>query len=222
VNVLFDLDGTVIDSSPGIYACFEYALDHVGVPPLSRQQLKQYIGPPLERTFPVIAPEASDAALEAYRDRYARLGYAECSLYDGIVDAIDTIIDAGHILAIATAKIEHATLQVLDHLGITDRFAVIAATRPDIGRSAKPEVVRFALEQLGDADAVLIGDRIHDVEGADDNDIDCIGVLWGFGDAGELSQCVAIAEQPDELAGIVSALSVGPTARMATRSQRVQ
>jgi phosphoglycolate phosphatase len=203
VNVLFDLDGTIIDSSPGIYACFEYALDHVGATPLSRNDLKQYIGPPLERTFPVIAPGRGDDALEAYRDRYARLGYAECSLYDGIVDAIDALIAIGHVLAIATAKIEYATLQVLDHLGITDRFAVIAATRPDIGRNAKPEVVRFALDQLGDDRAVLIGDRIHDVEGAHANNIECFGVLWGFGDAAELSGCVALLDEPNAIVSAV-------------------
>jgi phosphoglycolate phosphatase len=212
VNVLFDLDGTIIDSSPGIYACFDYALECVGAPALDRAELKQYIGPPLERTFPVIAAGRSDDALEAYRDRYARLGYAECSLYDGIVDAMDEIIDAGHVLAIATAKIEHATLQVLDHLGITDRFAVIAATRPDIGRNAKPEVVRFALDQLGSDRAVLIGDRIHDVEGAHDNNIGCIGVTWGFAEGDELAACIATVNHPSELLAIVASVAVSSAA----------
>jgi phosphoglycolate phosphatase len=207
VFVLFDFDGTVVDSSLGIYNGLEFALGEVGAPIPDRSTMSRWIGPPLEVTFAELAPNDADRAVQLYRDRYRRLGITEATLYDGLADALDALIEDGHVLAIATSKIEDVALMMLDYFEITDRFAVIGGARPDLGRLDKAAVVAHVLDQLGDGHAVLVGDRHHDVEGATANGIGCIGARWGFGSDPEFATCLATVAHPSELHGTITALS---------------
>jgi phosphoglycolate phosphatase len=209
--VLLDLDGTITDSSLGITRSIVHAFTSCGYEPPSDDVMRSMIGPPFEITFPKVGVPVDDMerVIDAYRVRYEDVGLYENQLYDGVVDMIDAL-GADHVLALATAKPEHTAVRIVDHFGLTDRFAVQAGALTEIGsgRRTKGEVITNALHRLGighGPHVVMIGDRDHDVEGAHLNEIDCIGVTWGFGDRQELEAAGAahVVDSPGEVAAAV-------------------
>lgn len=184
--VLFDLDGTLTDSAPGIVASFRHALTEIGAEIPDGDLVGRIVGPPMARTLHSMGlGEQADAAIAAYRADYTTRGWSMNSVFDGI-EALLTDLQAGGVrLAVATSKAETSARRILEHFGLDGFFEVIAGASPDGSRAEKADVVAHALRQLEPLpDRVLmVGDRRHDVEGAAAHGIDAVVVGWGYGQA---------------------------------------
>jgi phosphoglycolate phosphatase len=209
--VLVDLDGTITDSFPAIVGSLKPALRDLGVPVPSDDALRSVVGPPFELGLPLVGVPGDKlwAVIDRYRDYYEAGGLFQCELYDGVVEMLDDLLAADLVLALATAKPEPSAVRIIEHFGLGDRFQVLAGATFEPGRRTKDEVITHALREL-DIDAgphvVMVGDRDHDVHGAAVHGIDCIGVLWGYGDADELARAgaAALASSPAEVVELVA------------------
>lgn len=182
--VIFDLDGTLTDSAPGVVASFTHALAAVGaeVPPGDLAGL--VVGPPMHHTLAALGlGTRADEAIAAYRADYTARGWAINSLYDGVGELLTDLRRAGVRLAVATSKVEATARRILEHFGIAEHFEVIAGASPDGSRAAKAEVIAHALDQLRPLPqrVVMIGDRSHDVDGAAAHGLNTMVVGWGYG-----------------------------------------
>ena len=188
-TVLFDFDGTLFDSAPGLMAAWQAAVRSVGLPPLDEDACRALIGPPfawsLEHTLGLDGPGQAVAAA-AFKAHYDACGALESPPYPGIVPLLDRLRDAGLTLMIATSKPEGSALQVLEHWGLRNRFAFIAGSGAGLG-DGKEDAVRRCLERA-EGPAVLVGDRSHDVWGGHARGIPVIGALWGYGCPQELAE----------------------------------
>lgn len=204
--VLFDLDGTLTDPQIGITRCLAHGLAAVGMPVADPASLRPYIGPPLIEGFGAmgVPVDRIDDAITAYRERFVTVGMFENALIDGIDELLGALGAAGARLAVATSKPEPFAITILEHFGIAGAFEVIAGATLDNRRRHKEDVIAHALDSLAypdPADAVMIGDREHDVHGAREHGVASIGVLWGYGSSGELDDAAA-----DEIVDTVEAL----------------
>jgi phosphoglycolate phosphatase len=213
-HVLVDLDGTITDSLPAITGSLKLALADVGLAVPADDVLRSVVGPPFEVGLPAIGVPADSmaAVIERYRLHYEGGGLFECTLYDGVVEMLDQLRVSGHRLAMATAKPEPTAVRIIEHFGLADRFAVLAGATYEPGRRTKGDVIAHALRQLeagAGPDVVLVGDRDHDVEGARDHGIDCIGALWGYGGEAELvaAGAWALAATPADVLALVASPS---------------
>ena len=192
--VIFDLDGTIIDSSEGITSSVEYALDKRGYSHGERETLKVFIGPPLREQFMkycgITEVEEGTALVSAYRENYSVKGIFECCAYDGIRELLKSLKECGYKVIIATSKPEKFAKMIIQHLSLTEYFDFIGGANFDNTRTDKAEVIDYALNQSGFAHlkdkAIMIGDCVHDIIGAKANNIDSVAVTYGFGDIEEL------------------------------------
>jgi phosphoglycolate phosphatase len=212
-HVLIDLDGTLSDSSVGICRSLQHAFAACGFEPPSYDQVRSLIGPPFEETLPILGIPESELkrVIHSYRERYEDVGLYENDVYPGIAEMLIDLRDNEYTLAIATAKPQVTAVRIVEHFGFTEHFSVQAGATIEVGsgRRTKADVIEFALDELGiDAGdhVVMVGDRDHDVEGALQNNIDCIGVSWGFGTHSELTDAGA-AHVVDSPAEVVSAVA---------------
>ncbi len=209
--VFWDLDGTLSDSAPGIVNSVVYALEHMGTEVPDREKLKKFVGPPLAESFSEYigySPEQVEAAIKYFREYYQEKGIDENTIYEGIEMLLIKLRNAGYISVVATSKPEPFARTILQKYGIDSYFEYIAGSTFDETRTKKEEVIAYALETCKITDksqVVMIGDRMHDVIGAAKNGLDCIGVLYGYGDRPELEEAGAIAVAADfkELADIL-------------------
>ena len=211
-TVLWDLDGTIIDSRAGIFNSFNHTFAAMGLPLLERAELNQYIGPPLLDTFVSICGgdlAKAERARDIYRERYLQGGGAlEAEVFPGVLEVIAASKAAGKFNSLATSKGLSGVKIVGDHFDFLHLFDVLGTASNDGTRSAKADVITYALAELELLDAdltrvVLVGDRIHDIEGAREHGIEVILVKWGSGDESEWAQADAIAETPAELAALL-------------------
>lgn len=210
--VLVDLDGTIMDSAPGITRTLSLVLEELGhpVPPPSR--LLEFVGPPiLDGLRDVIGLTEADSAavLQRYRVLYRANGAFEAEPYPGIREALGTMGRSAP-LAVATSKPETTATRILEHFGFAPEFVVIAGASDDESRSAKVDVITRALELLAAAGVdtsrpVMIGDRSHDVEGAAAHGIPTIVAGWGYGAPEEAAGAIGVAASPAELPPLVAA-----------------
>jgi phosphoglycolate phosphatase len=190
---LFDLDGTLTDPKVGITRAVQYGLRRVGVEVEDLDTLTPYIGPPLQDGFVELAglsAAAAAVALAGYREYYAETGLFENTPYDGIVEMLDQLHTAGWRLAVATSKPTVFAERILEHFGMRAPFEQVAGASLDGSRRHKHDVISHALNLLGctpDAGCVMVGDREHDIFGAQRIGIPAIGVTWGYGSADELT-----------------------------------
>lgn len=190
--LLFDLDGTVIDSGLGVTNSVMYALKKWGIEVEDRKKLYVFLGPPLVDSFSEhfgFSHEDSLKCVEYYREYYNEKGIFENIVYDGIVEVLVKAREMGKKTILATSKPEEYAKQILNHLGISKHFDFIAGATMDESRNEKAGVIRYALESLKINDMskiVMIGDRKYDVIGAKEHGIETIGVLFGFGSEEEL------------------------------------
>lgn len=216
-SVLFDLDGTLTDPFVGITSSMQHALRQMGQEPPLPEELRRYIGPPLQATFmEIFGDEAMAAqALGFYRARYGEVGKFENDLIPGMTEVLQTMTDAGYALFVATSKLETYSIDIIDHFGLAPFFRRVHGSALDGSRADKGELIRHILhtEGLDPRQTVMIGDRLHDAHGAARNDVRAIGVLWGFGDRAELegAGAVRIAAHPAELPEMVGDI-IGRTA----------
>ena len=210
-HIYFDLDGTLTDPYEGITRCILYALDELGFPHPDDDYLYSCIGPPLWDTFPeLVGEELTRKAVALYRERFVDIGWKENKPYEGIHDALDSVASAGHTLFVATAKPHMHAARIIEHFGMGDYIHNVYGSELDGTRATKTDLLKFAVEKNpGPATRVMIGDRRHDLAGAIANDIEPVGVTWGYGSIEELEAAgaTAIAHSPAELIEIVARLA---------------
>lgn len=211
-TIIFDLDGTIIDSAQGILNSAMYALHKMGIEDVERDSLYSFIGPPLRdsfRTFFKLNEEDSRKAVEYYREYYREKGVLEVSIYDGIAEVLKTLKQQGKQVMMGTSKPETFARRIADHLDIAQYFDVIAGGDLEGKRDDKVSVLNYGLEQLGNPgseEILMVGDRKFDVLGAAKLGIDTLGVLYGFGEQEELEQAGAkwIVENPIDIIEFLS------------------
>jgi phosphoglycolate phosphatase len=195
--VLFDLDGTLVDSSPGIHAAVRYAAAALGRPEPTAPQLRGMVGPPLQDGFALVlgVPVADvSRAVAAYREHYAAGALLQATVHDGVPDLLAALRAAGATLAVATSKPEPFAVRLLEHTGLLPAFASVHGATMDGLVRHKDQVVAAALAAHPDGrDPVLVGDRSHDVLGAAAHGLPCIGAGWGPAEDGELETAGAVA-----------------------------
>lgn len=214
--VLFDMDGTLTDSAPGIIDGIMWAVDQVGYPPISEEQLSTMIGPPLidSLTNTLHMPgDLAQATLSVYFRRYSERGWAMNEVFPGIIELLQRLRAAGARLGVATSKSEHFALKILAEFGLAEFFEAVGTASADGSRKTKSDSIRHALAEMGvpthSADAggtdgvVLVGDRRHDIDGAAEWGIPTILVDWGYGTSDERAQAFAHVGSPDELATLL-------------------
>ncbi|MDD6307430.1 MAG: HAD family hydrolase [Clostridiales bacterium] len=201
-----DLDGTISDPKEGITKSVAYALDYYGIKVENLDTLEKFIGPPLSDSFQEFYGfdrEKSLDAVEKYREYFKDKGIFENELYPGMEQLLKTITEQGGKIVLATSKPEVFAKRILEYFHIDKYFTFAAGSTLDTTRNKKADVIRYALDSLGIAaeEAIMIGDRKHDVIGAKENGMACIGVLFGYGDREELESAGAdvIVETVEEL-----------------------
>ena len=205
--ILFDLDGTLIDSGEGVTNSVAYSLKKYGIIAKSREELYRFIGPPLHESYQKYFGFSEEQAKEAvtyYREYYRERGIFENRIYEGIQETLETLLDRGKTLLVATSKPELFAREILWHMGLAKYFSYVAGANMDGTRTKKAEVIsyaRSAAQISGQAAFVMVGDREHDVLGAKEAGIDSVGVLYGYGSREELRRSGAdyIIERPNEL-----------------------
>lgn len=203
--VLFDLDGTVSDSASGILGALRHAFAVNGVPPLDAQTERALLGPPFYESLPpLVGEERLWPVIEAYRAHYGAGGMFDTTVYDGIPDVLAAAARAGARLAIATSKPENYAVPIVEHLGLADYFETVGGDEPDGTLPTKALVIDKVLGRLGPIDpnlVLMVGDREHDVYGAREHGIRCVGAGWGYGVPGELTAAGAdpICAKPRDL-----------------------
>ena len=209
--ILLDLDGTVTDSAPGITDTLAYTFTVLGLPVPDMSELLRYVGPPLLDSFRDLAGMTlaeREHALEVYRERYLDRGAYDATLYPGMGELVRDIAAAGIPLSLATSKPELPATLMLEHFTIAHHFDLITGASADEVRSAKADVVAEALVRLRAMDAdltrpVMIGDRVHDIEGATAHGVPTIAVSWGYGAPAEFVHAHAVAHDVGELRALL-------------------
>lgn len=193
-TIFFDLDGTLTDPKPGITGSIQYALEKLGRPVPTQDELAWCIGPPLRGSFAtLIGEELADRGVELYRERFGDVGLFENSLYPDIKATLATLKPRARLF-VATSKPHVFATRIVEHFGLSPYFEHVFGSELDGTRVHKYDLLAFALEQTGTdpARAIMIGDRSHDIVGAKKNGIDGIGVLYGYGSREELLEAGAV------------------------------
>jgi len=209
--ILFDLDGTITDSAPGITSSLAWMFERLDLPVPSPEALLGYVGPPLLDSFRDFAgfseSEAWDA-LTLYRSHYLDRGLYDSSVYPGMPDVLAKVAASSLPMSLATSKPETPANLILGHFDLARHFDVIAGASDDESRSSKADVVADALRRLALAGAdisrpVLVGDREHDVHGAAAHGVPTIFVEWGYGAEHEQVGSHSVARTAAELPGLL-------------------
>jgi len=205
--VLFDLDGTIVDSAPGITATLAKTFAAMGLPIPAPAELLAYVGPPILDAFRERAgfdDATARRALEIYRPLYREHGVYDATVYPGLPAVLQHIHEAGLPLSLATSKPETPAGMVLDHFGLRPWFDELTGASDDEVRSAKADVVAEALRRLAARRAdlshpVMVGDRSHDVHGAAAHGVPTVFVTWGYGAPEEQAGAVSVVDDTAEL-----------------------
>ena len=188
--IYFDLDGTLTDPKPGITGSIQYALQKLDLPVPSQDELTWCIGPPLRASFVTMlgSEKRADLAVSLYRERFGDVGLYENSLYPGIKDVLTTLGYSNRRMFVATSKPHIFAERIIDHFGLTGYFERVFGSELDGTRVHKTDLLAYALEAAGvnASQALMIGDRSHDMIGAKNNGMGAIGVLYGYGSEEEL------------------------------------
>jgi len=194
-HVLFDLDGTLSDSAPGILAALRHAFEVTGIPPMDEATELAILGPPFYESLPPLigGPQRLPDVIAAYRAHYGDTsnggGMFNTRAYPGVAELLTRLDEDGRTLAVATSKPEAYAVPIVEHLGFDKRFATIGGHALDGSLGTKALVIGAVLERLGNpdpAEVIMVGDRSHDVLGAREHGIDTIAITWGYAVPGEL------------------------------------
>ena len=212
--ILFDLDGTLIDSSEGITKSTQYALAHYGIIENDLSKFYKFIGPPLVASFKKYYDFPEEQAVEAvavYRERYNKIGLFECSLYPGVRECIEKLKAQGYLIGMASSKPEVSCRRILEHFGILELFDDVVGATFDGRIDTTEEVLNEVMRRWSDVpkdEMCLIGDTMFDVEGANQVGIRTVAVTFGFGNVQEMVEAgaVAVCDDMEKLPDIVAAL----------------
>jgi len=215
MDVLVDLDGTLLDPKPGLIGSVQYAMAQLGHPVPPAEELLWLIGPPFRVSFPKLfgTPDLTEAAIAHYRESYRNGGMYDAIVYDGVPAALDALLDAGCRLFVATAKPHTYARPILERFDLARRFAGIHGPELDGTNDHKADLIAHMIAQHGVRahSAVMIGDREFDVIAAARNGIPTVGVTWGYGSHAELETAGALCHTPANLASAVIELMHGVT-----------
>lgn len=211
--ILFDLDGTLTDSGEGITKSVQYALEKLGITEENPDNLRCFVGPPLQESFMSYSgldEGQTKQAVAFYRERFSKVGMFENSLYPMIPELLELLKINDKILGVASSKPEVYVKQILEYFGIAQYFDTIVGSELDGTRSKKAEVIEEALARLHMQNArdkvLMVGDKEQDVAGAKSCGLQCIGVAYGYGSREELEKAgaVYIAETVEDLGILAS------------------
>lgn len=208
--LLFDLDGTLTDSAEGIINSVKYTAGKLGLAEPDRDTLRKFIGPPLAESFSKLLGLPQDEikhAISVYREYFSAVGIYENRLYPWTAELLVMLRAAGFKMAVATSKPEVYAGNIITRFQLEKYFDCICGIPLDNPKSTKADVIRRALEILkcDKGSTVMVGDRSYDVAGAAACGIPCIGVLYGYGEAGELESAgaAAVCKSCEELCGVI-------------------
>ena len=224
MDILVDLDGTLLDPKPGILGSIQYALRCLGAPVPPIDDLAWAIGPPLRTTFPRLlgGPNRAEEAVALYRENYRNGAMYDAVVYPGIPQALETLAAAGCRLIVATAKPHFYARPILDHFDLSHHFAAIHGPELDGTNDNKADLIAHIVERhrLDTTATIMMGDREHDVIAAAANSMRTVAVTWGYGSTDELSAAgaAALCPSPQHLAQTALDLlgSLGKFARKTT------
>ena len=217
-TVLFDLDGTLTDPKPGITGSVQYALEKLGRPVLTQDELVWVIGPPLQASFAELLGDDALAVegVRLYRERFSVTGLFENAVYPGIPECLGLLKAAGLELHVATSKPRVFAERIVEHFGLKLFFTTVYGSELDGTRVDKRDLIAHIVEdaKLDPARTLMIGDRKHDAIGAASVGIAAIGVSWGYGLPGELSEAgvSTVVDHPDQLAPVILGRLIDETA----------
>ncbi|MEG0894642.1 MAG: HAD hydrolase-like protein [Oscillospiraceae bacterium] len=202
--ILFDLDGTVIDSKIGIYNSILYTLNKLNLPLIDEDTMQKFLGPSIISSFinlVGLSEEKAELATTYYREYYSCKGIYECSLYNEIESIIEYLYSNGYKVGLATKKPQNFSVKILNHFGIDKYFSCICGSSMSETSTTKGHIIqKAALNLTSDlSKAVLIGDTIYDVQGAKEANIDFIGALYGYGNVNDISGYMGLINSPLEL-----------------------
>ena len=214
--IIFDLDGTLIKSEEGLYDSITYALEKSGVDPGDRKDMKRMIGPVLWESFQKfynMSAEEADRANAYFVEAYDKEGLYNVSVYEGVEEMLETLRNAGRILLVVTAKPRDMAERVLNHTGIDRYFQSVIGPARGNKKTDKGSLLKEALSFLAKTGtdhfqkerAVMVGDRMFDMQGAAETGIPSIGVLYGYGDRQELIDAGAtlLADTPADVVKLI-------------------
>ena len=210
--VLFDLDGTLVDSTPGIRSSVRAAAAALGLPEPAPEQLRGMVGPPLQDGFALVLGVPADdvpRAVAAYRAHHAAGALLDATVYPGVPELLADLVDAGATLAVATSKPEAFAVRLLEHTGLSAFFDSVHGATMDGAVRHKEQVVAAGLAAHPQGrDPVLVGDRSHDVLGAAAHGVPCIGAGWGPAEDGELvaAGAAAVALTPADVLTVLATI----------------
>ena len=209
-RILFDLDGTLTDPFLGITRSVAYSLKSFGIEVDDLETLKPFIGPPLDvsfREYYHMDEAQSWKAVEKYREYFSKKGLFENKVYEGMEDFLQSLLNMDMKLYVCTSKPEVFAKEILDHFSLTPYFIGIYGATLDGSLKNKGDVIAHCIKQvqLNIQDCMMVGDRQHDIVGAHQNQIPCIGVLYGYGSLEEFQEyhCDYIAKDLIELKKII-------------------
>lgn len=207
--ILFDFDGTVVDNSEGIYNCIRYALDKKGMPPLSDETLRSFIGPSLFDSFMWNCSKDETVAEELvalYRERYKPVGSTEVRVYDGIKELLKKLRAEGYKTAVCSSKPYDFVKKIAKEQELEELFDGFFCPSLSSHVSDKSELALEGIKQFGvkKEETVLIGDTKFDINSARDAGIECIGVLYGFSEDGEMEPADFIAPEVKDIYPLIA------------------
>jgi len=209
--ILFDLDGTISDSAPGILTTLTQTFEQLAIPVPDRATMLSFVGPPILDTFyNAMGMNAAQAeeTLEVYREHYLARGALDSAMFPGIDVVLRTVHEAGIPISTATSKPETPATYILEHYDLVQYLDVITGASDDEVRSSKADVVEEALRRLAAkgfdvSRPVLVGDRVHDVAGAAVHGVPTVFASWGYGAPSEAEGTIAMAAEPLDLLPIL-------------------
>ena len=207
--VLFDLDGTLTDPKEGITGCVQHALSCMDIEPPEKDELLDFIGPPLVDSFIRrfdMTQEKAEFALSKYRERFSTIGMFENRVYEGVPEMLGKLKDAGCILAVASLKPLVFVEKILEKFELKKYFSAVAGSDLEGTKHTKKQIIDDALADLPPVsthEIIMVGDRYQDIEGAQEAGIFSLGVKYGYAAEGELENADFIADTPAEVAEII-------------------
>jgi phosphoglycolate phosphatase len=205
--LIFDLDGTLTDSKPGIVGCLRKVLDDRNMG--DQGPLDRFVGPPVEEWTKDLLPDGSEedrvALAHDYRSCYDREGWKNNSVFPGVREMLTELHRQGFPLYVCTSKQQHFAVRILDLFKLSGLFTAIYGDKAEYASHGKGDLLAKLLREhsLNPQTAWMIGDRIHDIQAAQANDIRCLAVGWGYGPAEEWALANAVAPTPADVLSLV-------------------
>ena len=209
--LMFDLDGTLVESGDGIVASAKHALRTMGWKQLAEAEYNKFIGPPLFDSFTKFCgmnPGEADRAIEIYREHYESAGYLLAPMYEGVEAMLDELQDKGYTMMVVTSKPAPIAEKIIKKHGLDKYFVNLTGPSHEEKTVHKDVMIKRAFEKNGITDpksAVMIGDRMFDIEAANKNCVDSIAVMYGYGNREEFERYGAtyIVEKCEDIPGVV-------------------